>query len=90
MLLLVVVVVVVVGFVNEDGRVSVEEVVCVVEDWRLEALLLLEPCMGGTGGAARLLKLLLKRLRRTEVVPMVSIGSGQESVVRDSVERLSG
>lgn len=40
------------------------------EDCTLEVLLL-EPCMGGTVDTARLLRWLLKRLRRTEVVPIV-------------------
>lgn len=53
---------------NEDEFVSDEEPER--EDCTLEVLLL-EPCMGGTVDTARLLRWLLKRLRRTEVVPIV-------------------
>ena len=53
------------------------------EDCTLEVLLP-EPCMGGTVDIARLLRWLLKRLRRTEVVPIVALlcvrRSGFESV----------
>lgn len=53
---------------NEDEFVSDEEPER--EDCTLEVLLL-EPCIGGTVGTARLLRWLLKRFRRTEVVPIV-------------------
>ena len=53
---------------NEDEFVSDEEPER--EDCTLEVLLP-EPCMGGTVDIARLLRWLLKRLRRTEVVPIV-------------------
>ena len=53
---------------NEDEFVSDEEPER--EDCTLEVLLP-KPCMGGTVDTARLLRWLLKRLRRTEVVPIV-------------------
>lgn len=56
---------------NEDWFVS-DETVTERDDCTLETLLL-APCMGGADGTERLLKLLLKRLRRTEVAGILEV-----------------